>query len=98
MSVRFTERSDSTADVLVFSVDPSAPYDSHITVEPTFTLAGVTFNQGVSFPIWSTPENVWLALGDGSGGYTNLTPFDTANGMNFRLMGNATDGYTFLQS
>lgn len=100
MSFRYTNRSDSTADVLVFQFDPTTTFNSHVTLQSTFRLSDAGFNVGISFP-WAVPDSdMWIARSDGSGGFTEVTHFQftSLTGTSFRLNGNATDGYTFLQS
>lgn len=95
MSLRYTNQSDHAVDVLIFALDPAVVIN--VPVGPTYTISGVAHGQGASMA-YPNPHDYWIGLSDGAGGYTNLTLFNTGGGMNVRQVGNATDGYTFLQS
>lgn len=86
---------DNDNDVLVLAVNPDI--SSALPQSPVYTLGEAQYH-GVTVA-WGLPH-IWFKLSDGNGGFADLaaSDFDTANGTNFRLGGNATDGYTFLQS
>ena len=101
-SIRYNNATtdNHSADVLVFGIDPTQ--SSPVTIVPTFTLAGIQSQHGITVP-WNEART-HFAISDGAGGLATLSDgstfktYELVNGTTIRQVGNATDGYTFLQS
>lgn len=100
MAYHITNRSDAATDILVFHLDLSTSVATNVAIHPAVVITSLAVGAaGVSFP-WVADAELWFAQPDGSGGYLNVTHFviDSLHGNQFRIVGNSTDGYTFLQS
>jgi hypothetical protein len=86
---------NNTNDLQILAVDPSIT--SQYAQSPVYTVDESQYH-GATLA-WGLPH-IWFKLSDGVGGFTALaaSDFATSDGTTFRLAGNATDGYTILQS